>query len=158
MPATTYLDYAGRVTDVAAFRGQRETGDVLLDQSLADDASDGEVCTGAQMTAQAWLVEFMTEEGSVAGAPDVGCGFMAAARRGDLRTELDVYQQFGLSASKVRRRMGATDRPDAPADEQFSDAVLQAVAIAPGAVSLTVAVATKAGTSRKVILPLPLTP
>jgi hypothetical protein len=152
---STYLDYQNRIVDVLAFRGQAPAGDVLLDQSLADEAVDGEVCTGAQMTAQAWLVEFMTEAGSVAHDPDAGCAFMTAARQGRLLTELDVYQAFALAAARLRRRMAATDRADAPADERFADAELTAVAVTPGAAVLTVTVTTQAGTSREVILPLP---
>lgn len=154
---TTYLDYADRVVDVAAFRGQKEQGDTQLSMTLVDDESGGEVCTGAQMLAQAWLLEFLKEQGTMAYDEDAGCPFMTAVRRGQLLTETDVFQQFNLSAAQVRQRMLASETVDDPDDERFVSATLDQVEVAPGSVSLYVTVLTLAGTSRKVILPIPLT-
>lgn len=154
---TTYLDYNGRTVDVAAFRGQKETGEALLDQSLVDPGSGGEVCTGAQMTAQAWLLQFMREEGS-APYTDDGCGFFTALKRGRMLTELDVFQQFNLAAAKIRAKMRAAETADDPLDERFASATLNRAVVSPGALTLYVTVATLAGSARKVILPLPLSP
>lgn len=153
---TTYLDYAGRTVDVLAFRGQTAQGEARLAQSLADDESGGEVCAGAQMVAQAWALQFLTEQGSVAYAPTAGGSFMVAARQGRLLTETDVFQQFNLAAAQVRRTLRAAEAPADPADERFESAALTRVAIAPGSVSLYVTVRTAAGTERQVVLPLPL--
>lgn len=153
---TTYLDYVGRTIDVLAFRGQKLQGEATLSMDLADDESGGEVCTGSQMVAQAWLLEFLREEGS-APYSDNGCGFMTAVRQGRLLTETDVFQQFNLAAATVRRNLIRAESPDDPADERFADARLTNVVVSPGMVQLRVTIRTQAGTERKVILPLPLT-
>jgi hypothetical protein len=153
--ATTYLDYQGRTVDVLALRGQRPSGDTLLSMSLTDEESGGEVCTGATAVAQAFVLQFMREQGS---APynDDGCPFMTAARQGRILTETDVFQLFNLSAALVQRNMVNRELATDPDDERFSDAKLDAVTIVPGAVTMHITVTTKAGTSRKVIMPMPL--
>ncbi len=154
---STYLDYVGRTVDVLAFRGQKAEGETLLDMALVDEASGGEICTGAQMVAQAWLLEFMKEGGSVPYSPDEGCPFMTAARQGRLLTETDVYQQFNLSAAPIRRNLVNAEATTDPADERFAEARLTGVTVFPGIVQLAVTVVTRAGSARKVILPLSLT-
>lgn len=154
---TTYLDYSGRTVDVAAFRGQRETGEALLDQTLVDQESGGEVCTGAQMTAQAWLLQFMREQGSAPYGED-GCGFLTALKRGRMLTELDVFQQFNLAAAKIRSTMVAAETAADPLDERFAAARLDRATIAPGSLTLYVTVTTLAGDARPVILPIPFSP
>ena len=155
---STYLDYDGRVYDVLAFRGATEGGVARLDQSLVDDESGGEVCTGAQMVAQAWLTEFMTEQGSVGYAPEAGCPFMTALKQGRMRAETDVFQYFNLSSAGVRRNLLSAEDGTEPAEDRFSKAVLNAVTVSPGYVTLNVSVSTLAGTSRKVILPIEIVP
>lgn len=154
---STYLDYQDRTVDVLAFRGQKEQGEALLSMSLVDDASGGEICTGAQMVAQLWLLEFMKELGSVEYDAEAGCSFMIALRQGRLASELDVFQQFNLSSAQVRRSLRGDELPEDPADERFESATLTRVEIAPGSIVLYVTVRTAAGTSRQAILPLSIT-
>ena len=53
--------YIGRSIDVLAFRGGQRAGDVLLEQSLADQFSTGEICTGLQKLAQRFILALLTE-------------------------------------------------------------------------------------------------
>lgn len=151
---STVADYAGRVYDVAAFRGQKPSGDALLDQSLLDAESGGEICTGVQKVAQWFLIELLTVRGSVAYDPDRGTTFMQELLRGQLRSELDVHQAFSFAVGAIRMRAARLARASDPDDERFSGATLNSVLIGPGYVTLRIAVTTAAGAARKVILPI----
>ncbi len=152
---TTYLDYIDRTVDVSAYYGQREAGDTLVVGSLIGPDDGGTVCTGALMVAQAWLLRFARETDS-SPYDRGGSGFMTALRRGQLRTELDVYQEFNLAAAGVRGEMLAAESGDEPDDERFASATLNGVTVAPDGVTMRVTILTQAGTSRAVILPLPI--
>ncbi len=154
---STVADYVGRVYDVAAFRGQRSAGDVLLDQSLLDDDSGGAICTGAQKVAQWFVIELMTATGSIPYEPSRGTPFIAELARGQLRSELDVYQAFSLAVGIISTLAAKHTVAADPADERFTGAELLAVSLGPGAARLTIKVSTAAGDARKVILPIETT-
>lgn len=155
--ATTFLDYAGRRVDVLALRGAQEMGEVQLQQTLFDEESAGEICTGIQKLAQRWTVEFLTEAGSMRFLPNRGCRFMTDVRFGRMHTEVDVETSFLFSMVPVGRNLQNEEDEEMAADERFASAELLAIVIQPGYLSLSVKINSQAGTSRKVILPLAIT-
>lgn len=155
--ATTFLDYAGRRVDVLALRGAQEVGEVQLDQTLFDEESAGEICTGIQKLAQRWTIEFLTENGSMRFLPNRGCRFMTDVRLGRLRTEAEVETSFLFSMVPVGQNLTNEEDEEMATDERFASAELLAIAIQPGYLSLSVKINSQAGTSRKVILPLAIT-
>ena len=72
--------------------------------------------------------------------------------------EHEVYRLLNAAGIASTPRHELLTGGAEPADERFASATLTGVTVAPGAVTLRVTVATRAGTARKVILPLPYTP
>lgn len=155
--ATTFLDYVDRRIDVLALRGAQAFGEVQLSQTLFDEQSAGEICTGTQKLAQRFVLELLTEEGSMRFLPERGCRFMTDIRFGRLHTEQDVETSFLFSLVNVTRNLQNEETDEMEDDERFASATLLAIAILPGFLSLSVQVTSLAGTSRKVILPLSMT-
>ncbi len=156
--AATYLDYVGRIVDVLAFRSSGLPGSTQLQMSILDGESGGEVCTGIQKLAQAWLLEFMTEAGSVAYHPERGCSFMSVFRGGGLLSELDVFQQFNLAAPAIQRNLLNAETEDTAIDERFADAKLVRVTVTADQAVMNVTITSRAGTERSIILPLDIVP
>ena len=118
----------------------------------------GQSCTGRLKLAQRWLLEFFTESGSVPYASERGCDFLRRAREGGLASELDVFQAFALAAAGIRRNL-VSEETDANEDkERFVGAVLQAVTVQPGSVSLQVGIQSRAGQTFKVLFPITVRP
>lgn len=125
-------DYAQRRYDYLALQNVKPKGDNLLGLELFNADTAGKICVGVQKLAQRWLLEFLTESGSMPGAPNRGCNFMRAARTGRLRTVLNVQTLFAASNMVVRRNLLAEETSEMPADERFADAELLNTVVVPG--------------------------
>lgn len=152
-------DYHGRKIDLLALRGATAQGASVLQQSLFDSASSGEVCTGVQKLLQRWVLEFMTIRGSMPFLPERGSGFIAAARRGTMRTEADALVEFRFAAEEVRQNLVAEESADMPADERFAEAILdQLILTEDSGLAVSVTITSRAGNARKAILPIGASP
>lgn len=168
------IDYVNRKFDYLALQnttavtvGRR---DKKLGLELFNKNAPGAITTGIQKLAQRWLLEFMTERGSMPGLPDRGTNFMRAARTGQFRVPINVRAQFALANVIIRRNLGAEETDATPTDERFLDAELLNVAILPGFdvsqasgttaafLSLGVKIISLAGDSREIILPIEIVP
>ena len=125
-------DYAQRKYDYLALQNVKLKGDSLLGLELFNSQTSGKICTGIQKLAQRWLLEFLTERGTMPGFPDRGCNFMRIARQGGLRTRLNVETIFSSSDMLIRRNLLAEEYPGMPADERFGSAMLLQAAVLPG--------------------------
>lgn len=148
------IDYKDRVYDYMAFQNVRASGDALLATELFNTATGGSVCTGAQKLAQRWALEFLTEVGSMPGLPRRGTTFMTAVRLGRLSTYTDVNTNFVFSSYTARLNLQQEEDDTWPDDERLASAELLSVEFAPGYASLSVAIISRAGNTRKVILPI----
>lgn len=151
---STVLDYKNRRYDILALRGAARTGKTLLTQNLFDEDSSGQICTGVQKLAQRWILEFLTETGSMQFLLQRGCDFMTSVRRGRMRTEADVAAEFNFALIDIQRNLLAEETDEMPDDERYNGAELTALAILPGFLQLTVKIMSRAGDSRAVILPI----
>ncbi len=147
-------DYLDRTVDVLAFQGAEPTGEVLLEQTLAQANQGGQICTGVQKLAQRFLLELFTERGSMPYLPLRGTDFLPRALRGELRNQSDVLVAFSNSLIDIRNNLQAEETGNEPLDEQYAGAVVESIAVASDLVKLYINVASRAGTTRKVILPL----
>ncbi len=147
--------YDGRTIDVLVLRGQQPTGDALLSQDWLEGG--GQVATGVVKLAQWAVSELLKERGSQPFDPHGGTTFFTKLLNGWLRTETDVFVAFGFAVGDIQARAAQVEPAGIPADEAFSTWVLDRVAVAPGSVQLHTTLATKAGGSRRLILPIPLT-
>lgn len=152
-------DYVGRQFDILAFQGAAPVGDVLLQQTMFSTADAGQVCTGVQKLAQRWLLHFLTERGSMPFNSEDGTSFLTDAKRGIWQTEQDVQESFDFAAADVALYMTREENDTMHPEDRFAGSELLALAILPDrSVSLTIQINSQAGTSRKVILPVPFSP
>ena len=152
---TTIAAYAGRSIDLVAFQGAQESGEVLLVAALALDGGSGSIVTGIQKLAQRFLLELLTEKGSITYSTR-GTNFMSDARLGAWRTSGDVEQSFYSALVDIRRNLILEESLTDPKDERFSSASILSVFLRDDGVSIRVQVTSLAGTKRVFIAPLPL--
>lgn len=155
---STIADYAGRAVDLMAFQGATTAGPAPLQMAIGLPGNSGTVATGVQKLAQRFLLELLTERGSMPYAAKRGCNFMTRLRAGRLRTTVDVLVEFSLAISQVETNLLADERSDDPPDERFAGAELLDVALGNGTIRLQILLTTAAGRSRKFILPLGVLP
>ena len=147
-----------RTYDLVVFDGAVATGEAQLSMQLAADGQGGKVCTGIQKLAQAFLVELLTEKGSVLYDPDAGTVFMIEARQGYFRTPTDVASAFNRSVMDIKAKFSALERATDPLDEQFSDADILSIIVQGDRVTLRIQLWSKALETRPIVLPVTLTP
>jgi hypothetical protein len=148
-------DYIGRTVDHVAFDDMQVGRDTLLSQQLVKEGQSGALITGIQKLAQRYLIELLTELGSLRYLPRRGTQFMIDARAGFWRTPADVQSSFSSSSLDLRTNLIGEESEDDPEDERFAGADLLSVALsAPDYVTMSVMLHSLAGTSRRVIFPI----
>lgn len=151
-------DYANRRYDFLALQNVKPTGDNQLGLLLFADDGTSQICVGVQKLAQRWLLEFLTELGSMPGLPQRGTNFMTQVRAGILRTAADLTAAFHFAAFATRVTLSDEEDDTWPADERLADAVLESVAFLPGYANIKVNIYSRAGTSRDIIMPIATLP
>lgn len=147
-------EYTGRTVDILAYQGAPGLGEVLTLQTLAQTGHGGQICTGIQKLAQRFLLELLTEVGTLAYQPTRGCQFMLDARLGLFQNQYDVLASFSASLVDIQRNLQAEESEADPDDERFDSAEAISVTFQPGDASITAQITSLAGTSRSVIAPL----
>lgn len=150
-------DYINRTVDVLAYKGGAAAGARALRMELVGVQDSGEITTGIQKLAQRFLIELMTERGSLLYLPLRGCDFMKDARLGAWRAPIDVMSSFSAALLDVKENLLNEETSSDPADERFSDAELVAVTLEGTNASVTIKLTSLAGVSRKYIAPLKIT-
>lgn len=151
-------DYANRKYDFLTFQNVSPNKETQVGLQLYTADTSGKICVGIQKLTQRWVLEFLTELGSMAGKPDRGCTFMTKVRSNVLHTQLDVIQSFYASALRIRTTLQTEEYVTMPDDERFADVDLISVGFLPGYLNLSVNVVSRAGTNRAVILPIETLP
>jgi len=152
------IDYDNRVYDFLAIQNVQKTGDVQLGLELFTPTNSGLIATGVQKLAQRWLLEFLTEKGSMPGLPNRGTTFMTLVRQGRLRTSAVITAQFYFAAHVARITLTEEENDTWPDDERIADVKLQSLAFLPGYAKLYVLVSSRAGDTREVIMPISTLP
>lgn len=124
-------DYAQRKYDYLALQNIKRKGDGLLSLALFNENTSGQICVGVQKLAQRWLLEFLTEQGSMPGLPTRGSEFMRVARSGGFRTRLNVSAAFAAANMTIRRNLVAEEYAGMPDDEKFASAELLSATVLP---------------------------
>jgi hypothetical protein len=151
-------DYANRRYDFLALQNVKPTGDNQLGLLLFSDNGTSQICVGAQKLAQRWLLEFLTELGSMPGLPTRGTNFMTKVRTGVLRTPAELTAAFNFAAYSARIALAAEEDDTWPDDERLSNAILASVAFLPGYANIKVNIISRAGSSRDIIMPIATLP
>lgn len=136
--------------DVAAF--QQATGDYT--QALITLNNNGVAISGTLKLAQRFILELMTEKGSIPYLPTRGTTFITEAKYGELITEVDVYSSFALALLDIATNLNDEELTTDPTDESFDTAQILNVIIGNESVSLNIKIISKAGTSQNIQIPL----
>jgi hypothetical protein len=150
--------YDNRVYDFLALQNVKQSGETQLGLELFTAANSGLICIGVQKLAQRWLLEFLTETGSMVGLPTRGTNFMTLVRQGRLRTTAAITAQFHFAAHVARLTLSAEENDTWPDDERIAEVKLQSIAFLPGYAKLYVLVASRAGDTREIIMPVSTLP
>lgn len=149
------IPYVDRTVDILAFDDAKAAGDAKLDQVLVKKGQSGSVITGIEKLVQRFLIELLTEQGSLAYLPTRGTLFITQARSGILHTSQDLFAAFGTAEVQVNINLRAEDNVEVdPPDEQYQSASLLSANLVGDQANLTIRVNSAAGTSRQVIYPL----
>jgi hypothetical protein len=151
-------DYANRKYDFLALQNIRPFNKTRLGLELSTAQSGGQIATGPQKLAQRWLLEFLTELGSMPGLPDRGTNFMTLVRQGRLRTEASIVAAFNFAAYDARVNLIKEEDDTWADDERISEATLQAIAFLPGYAQIKFVLSSRAGNARVIILPVDTLP
>lgn len=146
-------DYVGRKIDILAFQDAEVGKETLLSLVLAKDGEGGLITTGIQKLAQRFMLEFLTELGSIPYDTGRGTQFMTQLRLGRIRTTIEAESQFFLAADRARLNL-VLEETDEPDDEKFDSVTLNNLVIAGDKLTLNITVTSVAGETRQVILPL----
>ena len=147
--------YAGRTVDMLAFDDAKASGEAKLSQTLVKPQQSGALTTGIQKLAQRFLVELLTEKGSLEYLPDRGTFFITQIRAGIIHTSQELFAAFSAAELDVRNNLRLEDDIDNdPLDEQYRSANLLTASLFGDTASLTIEVFSAAGTSRTIIYPL----
>lgn len=148
------FDYTNRLVDVLAFDGATPFGEVMLEQTLCQPDQGGKITAGIQKLAQRFLLELLTEKGSMAYHADRGTWFMRDAKMGYLRTQLDVHGSFARALEDVADNLIKDEVDTDPDDERFGDAEITSIAVSPGLAKIYMTLWSRAGRDRAVTIPL----
>jgi hypothetical protein len=152
------IDYLNRSYDILAFPGVVVPGTAQLEQELFGPGNTGQIVTGILMLAQRWVIEFLTETGSLLYDPTRGTNFMTDARLGRFQTELSVIQSFNFALVDLQRNLQGEETSSIPNDERYASAELLKLALFSGLLQMTVQLNSVAGTAVNVILPVSTLP
>lgn len=151
-------DYVGRTVDILAYYTEETgVGEVQLKPELSPQGTGGLITTGIQKLSQRFLLELLTEKGSMLYLPTRGCDFMKEARLGYLRTPLDVMASFSAALSDIKRNLRLEEATTDSADEKLASAEVLSVSLSGDKASVHVQVLSQAGTTRTVVAPLAVT-
>jgi hypothetical protein len=149
------INYVGRTVDIAAFQGFSGGAEAMLRQTLADDGKSGQVITGIIKLGQRFLIELLTEQGSIPFMPARGTTFMTEARNGSIRTPGDLLAAFSRALITIQRNLAIEDQDTPHDDEKFGGAEIQNVELSSGNAKVFVQLSSQ-DPAAQVILPVSL--
>lgn len=153
--SSNVLPYVDRVVDMLAFDDAKSAGDALLTQVLVQPKQSGALIAGIAKLAQRFLIELLTERGSLNYLPTRGTFFITQIRAGLLQTTQDLFTSFSAAEVQVGINLRAEDNlNNYPTDEQYASAQLLKAELNQDNAYLQIQVNSVAGTTRQVIYPL----
>ena len=150
-------DYAGRTVDLLAFDDARPSGDTLLTQLMVKEGQSGALITGIEKLVQRFLLELLTELGSLDYLQGRGTLFMTALRAGVVRTSQDLFSNFSSAEVDIRNNLRQEEELTDPDDERYGTSALLTASLFGDTATLTIRIDSVAGESRTVIYPLRIT-
>lgn len=123
-------------------------------QMLANSRTSGKTASGLLKLCQKFVVELLTERGSVPYLPNKGSKFINRLRFGDIATEQDLTVAFSASLPELRTNLRAQENSSDPDNERYGSATLQKVIISPDLVEVRIAIRSRSGATASLTVPL----
>lgn len=155
--SATVIDYAGRTVDYLAFDDAQLGSEALLSQVLVKPGKSGSLITGILKLVQRFLLELLTEQGSLTYTPERGTLFMTALRMGVVRTSQDLFSTFSSAEAELRIKLKLEETVNDPADERYGSATLLSASLFGDTANLNIQINSLSGDSRNIIFPLRIT-
>lgn len=151
----TLAQYSERTVDLLLVDGVSAARTVKLDQVLVQPGQSGALITGIEKLAQRFLLELLTELGSLQYAPTRGTLFMLKLRAGGIQTSQDLFMIFNEAENTLSRSLRLEDDTDVDAlDECYHSATLLTATLSGDQAVLSLQINSMAGTERTVLYPL----
>jgi len=147
-------DYAGRTVDLLAFNGAKALGEAQLIPALVLPKQSGALIAGIQKLVQRFLLELLTERGSLEYQPARGTFFLTRIRAGIVRTSQDLFSEFSLAELELKNNLMLEELNTDPSDERYLKAQLLSASLFGDQATLNIQVTSRAGESRTVVYPL----
>ncbi len=145
--------YVGRTVDYLAFDEAKLTR-TRLTQRLVLPGQSGALIAGIEKLTQRFLLELLTEQGSLEYQPSRGTFFITEIRAGAIRTSQQLISSFSSAELTLRNSLVQEELDSDPADERYRSAVLNSAAVSGDTATLDITLSSQAGESRTVIYPL----
>lgn len=123
-----------------AFQGSQANGEVQLQQALVLPGSGGAIATGIVKLGQRFLIELLTEQGSIPHRPARGSTFMVEIHSQYIRTPTELLGALARGLIDVRRNLLAEETATDPLDEQYGGASVVSVELQAGNAKVFIAV------------------
>lgn len=130
------------------------TIDVWIFQDEGILADGGRVATGIAKLLQRFLIELLTDIGSIPYLTHRGTSFVRELRAGLFHNAIDVSARFAAAAATAGKNLQSDDDEDTPDDERFARAELTSIQMFQDFAQLSIKLVSRAGNKRQVILPI----
>lgn len=151
----TTAQYGGRTIDFLAFENMKASGDAQLTQALVLPGQAGALITGIEKLVQRFLLELLTERGSLHYDLQRGTFFITKIRAGMISTSQSLFAVFNAAELELRNTLKMEeDKLNEPADECYKQATLLAASLLGDFATLSIQVQSMAEESRTIIYPL----
>ncbi len=137
--------------DVLAFQSN---ANAAASQNIIEDGNNGVLVTGPKKLAQRFILELMTEKGSITYRPTRGTYFVTEAKAAQLNNEIDVYTSFSLALLDMSNNLIGEESVNDPSNERYKNAEIQSISVRPGSITIGVKVVSLAGTFTNISIPL----
>jgi hypothetical protein len=151
----TLDQYDGRTVDFLAFEDMKASGDTQLTQALVLAGQTGALITGIEKLVQRFLLELLTERGSLHYDLQRGTFFITKIRAGIVNTSQALFAVFNAAELELRNTLKMEeDKLNEPADECYKQATLLSASLLGDFATLSIQVQSMAEESRTIIYPL----
>lgn len=125
--------------DVAAYQ-LPDSGSSYYTAALITSTSQGRLLSGPEKLAQRFLLELMTETGSLTFKPNRGCEFLTRILTRQIYNDAELINTFYIALTTITTNLQSEETASDPDNERFAKAELGSMTVSPGQLSLSVTV------------------
>jgi len=151
----TAEQYTGRTVDLLLLDGAIATKEAELTPALVQPGQSGALIAGISKLVQRFLLELLTEIGSLHYDPTRGTTFISQIRAGAVQTSQDLFMAFSAAELSLRDSLRLEENAETdPADERYQSSELLSATLSGDLATVSLRLTSLAGTSRTVLYPL----